>query len=1326
MGPGETCKMLVNMNFDCTTGKFLFAKRISVKYGFAFLLFFTFIYSASFSQTDPASGFKQQIIPPAPDAANLGRYGEYPVTLSNGLVNISIPIYEIKTGKLTLPISLSYHPGGVRAFDIASSVGLQWTLLAGGAITRSINGIPDESNYGSLTNPMPSPNDPGQYFSCFIARLADSYNEVDGQPDTYFYNLNGSSGKFVFKNIKSTGTPLEILTIPFKPIKISVSSSSFDSFTIVDLDGTLYEFAAPESTTVMSDIGLVSNCNTSWFLTKMISPDKTDSLVFNYTAPSQITSVTGGNSMSERVDVSTLSSRVSYAKSGSTSTHSSRQLSEILFNNGKVSFDYAEDRVDVPGGKRLTAINIYQKNDGSFDKIKAFNLSQSYFEASGSQTTLVAHLINPDQNPDVIKKRLRLDSLTETGFHNNESLSKPPYKFKYEDGTFPFYGSTAQDFTGLYNGANSNENLLFYGFGSDLSGPVISQDFGANRLVNPNTMRVGSLKAIYYPTGGFTEFELEPNQIQYTSTVITPTLASFGPIVLTSFGSTNYDTTFQVTAEMTGINDRVEAVFDLSNINTNSNENQQISTSVSVYDETTNALANFITQTFPSGTFPAQIGIPANTASFHRVEQLELIAGHTYTFSIGSASNFPANTLNRIYASINWQAETGDNDTTEVDKIDYTGGLRIKSIKSYDGIGDTLIKRYNYTKWYYNSNLFNGDVYQMADRFKVRSNRWYRPGSAGAYDLLPYNNYGENFTFQLGSSNNLTTSFEEVEELTVNSDGQSLGKTVYTFRIGIDEIPSYAPYFRSDNGWKRDQILQQRIFKVDDEGNYVKLQETINRYKDTQLESVKSYVSRLETEGHGPDVMVETFRQCGGYDVANSYEWMAFDQYVYRSELDSTITVNYDQDGSNPNTVKVHYEYGNPKHIQLTRKTQTTNTPRVLTSDLKYPLDFSTEPCNQDVCLTNYNAAIANFQTQRATCETDYFQQYQTNKINGNTSAATTAFDNYLGCQTTFHDQVVQVAVAQLNSCQAEYRSCIDSLIDEADPAEKALLVMQRNNVVNPVVERTSGYIDNNSEFVTQAEKTDYITLANGTTEPELIWGFNSSSPVSKNDFNTNSLTYRRQLGRFSGYDNFHNIVQMNKTNDVTTSYLWDYHNEFPIAEVSNATSQEIAYTSFESDGYGNWQISSAARNASEARTGLRSYSLSSGGISKSGLPSNQSFIISLWAKSGSVSVNGSAVQPSSIQSNGWTYYESVLTTSGSSTSIALSGTALIDELRLYPLKSRMVTYTYDPLLGITSTTDPNNVTTQYVYDALGRLSMIKDNDKNIVKHYKYHYQGQD
>ena len=95
-----------------------------------FLNLFSFI--SLKAQSDQNLENLKNIVPPSPNSASLGKYGELPIGLYTGIPNINIPIYELKTQGITVPISLSYHAGGLRVTEIAPQVGLGWSLNAGG------------------------------------------------------------------------------------------------------------------------------------------------------------------------------------------------------------------------------------------------------------------------------------------------------------------------------------------------------------------------------------------------------------------------------------------------------------------------------------------------------------------------------------------------------------------------------------------------------------------------------------------------------------------------------------------------------------------------------------------------------------------------------------------------------------------------------------------------------------------------------------------------------------------------------------------------------------------------------------------------------------------------------------------------------------------------------------------------------------------------------------------------------------------------------------------------------------------------------------------
>ncbi len=88
----------------------------------------------------------------SPTAAALGKYGDIPVSYHTGIPQISVPIYQISQGSLSMPISLSYHASGLRVSETASWVGAGWSLNAGGVITRTVRGAPDERGTSTVDN----------------------------------------------------------------------------------------------------------------------------------------------------------------------------------------------------------------------------------------------------------------------------------------------------------------------------------------------------------------------------------------------------------------------------------------------------------------------------------------------------------------------------------------------------------------------------------------------------------------------------------------------------------------------------------------------------------------------------------------------------------------------------------------------------------------------------------------------------------------------------------------------------------------------------------------------------------------------------------------------------------------------------------------------------------------------------------------------------------------------------------------------------------------------------------------------------------------------
>jgi hypothetical protein len=266
---------------------------------------------------------------------------------------------------------------------------------------------------------------------------------------------------------------------------------------------------------------------------------------------------------------------------------------------------------------------------------------------------------------------------------------------------------------------------------------------------------------------------------------------------------------------------------------------------------------------------------------------------------------------------------------------------------------------------------------------------------------------------------------------------------------------------------------------------------------------------------------------------------------------------------------------------------------------------------------------------------------------------------------------------------------------------------------------------DGNTRIVSAAA-TSYRQVANNEIKPDTIYSFESNKPISSVSWgsfsagkvNQNS-TYGKPKVYFSGYDGKGNLTETkNLVTGQYSSILNDYDQQYPVAKVSNAAQADIAYTSFESTSDGNWTVGSTTRDASYKMTGKRSYNLSNGNVSKSGLTSGKEYLLTLWVKSGaSVSVNSTAVSGPIAAQQGWNLYSVPLT---GITSVTISGSGLIDEVRLHPKQANMLTSNFEPMIGVISTTDANNTVSYTEYDNLNRVYLLRDKDKNIVKRFQY------
>jgi YD repeat-containing protein len=450
------------------------------------------------AQESEQASILPMIVPMAPNAVALTKFTDFPVSTYTGSPEISIPIYEIKQGSLSVPISLNYHASGIKVDDIAPWTGLGWSLSAGGSLTRTVRGLMDEK--------------PGAGFLSQGYKVADetSYKDYDYLYNVAITNLWDSESDMYFLNLPSGGAKFwldykgNIIQQNYRQIKFE----RLPSWKATTEDGTQYLFGKSGSyggideTTVAPEAASPVTSLTAWHLNQMSSPDGTDKIYFEY---NNIENVSYDLSMEETyyerdLDyilhnpfwINCTALTPSHKLPGTNISIDQSLISRIVYDGGSVEFLTSYGRPDLNGGNTLARINI--KNDKG-EIIKYFEMIYSSF-GSGSGA------------------RLRLDQVRE---YAPDGKALPPYKFEYERRyPLPERGSTKQDHWGYYNNNTKNTFIPRYILRSDDSyrkNTFLDNTQGGDRDTDPNNTKSSMLTQITFPTGGFTTFEYEAHEV---------------------------------------------------------------------------------------------------------------------------------------------------------------------------------------------------------------------------------------------------------------------------------------------------------------------------------------------------------------------------------------------------------------------------------------------------------------------------------------------------------------------------------------------------------------------------------------------------------------------------------------------------------------------------------------------------------------------------------------------------------------------------------------------------------------------------------------------
>lgn len=430
----------------------------------------------------------QNYAPASPEVSSLMKFENIPVSEATGIPSIDVPIYSYSNSRneLSLGISLSYHAGGVKLNEPSSSVGLSWSLVAGGVISRTVRGIYDEKpDVGFLyQDELPNETEGNSPGDISFRPYNDMYaNVLDSQSDIFSISCTGLSAKFML------GKNGDILILDQSKVKIektlgnvTVDGSSIQlitGFEITNIDGTKYVFSDYEVTTNLGS-AISNKYTSSWHLSKIISSVSTkDTISFSYVAD-DVLNYTTSNYQTSYLRVDGSGNEIS--SSGSSSQNiTAKYLQEIILpDNVVIEFDYDTNGVDNIIGRRLQKINI---SDGVHTK---------------------GYLLEHDYSLN----RLTLKHVRPYG--GSEANTDAPFSFEYI-GSLPDMYTEVPDHWGYYRGNSGGSYIPREIFPNGL-GNGIHELPGGSRDTDSIYVRYGSLRKMTYPTGGYAIFDMSANK----------------------------------------------------------------------------------------------------------------------------------------------------------------------------------------------------------------------------------------------------------------------------------------------------------------------------------------------------------------------------------------------------------------------------------------------------------------------------------------------------------------------------------------------------------------------------------------------------------------------------------------------------------------------------------------------------------------------------------------------------------------------------------------------------------------------------------------------
>jgi hypothetical protein len=863
------------------------------------------------------------IVPLTPIAAEFNRYGDHAVNASTGKPEISIPLYQINSGTLTLPISLSYFAGGIKVGQVATNIGLGWSLNAGGVISRQVRGIPDEiQNGGWITDPTTA-NDLAHTTDLAVMRNYADLSK-DPSPDFFSYTLPNGSGKFIYK--KSTQN---FETIPFQPYKIYRTPGASDvnnNYIMTDDRGVKYFFEQKQNYANDDDPKIpaaLRRYTQSWFLSKILSANRQDSIIFSYEIQPVSTVLPSGNSVQPEWFVQRTFNRTFYmggktsdvpkfidkgiSQSVSYNSTTEPVLKEIFFKNGKIEFNSNNGRKDYPAAM-LDNIIIYSLSNNVYSEIQKYELGHDYFTTQ-----------NPVGQYDY---RLKLNNIKRV---DKNGTSGEVHTFDYNNVALPSTISSAQDYWGFYNGRAqdylpnvASKNTFLLQWYSNL--PIGAAD----RSANDEYTSAGMLQKITYPTGGYTIYNFEPNK--YKSDVVNTVTSSITNVQLIGIGKNKPKTITQ------------DIVWPSTVVSSTGTVSLKFSahTNPGAFDVAQKAILKDVTTGVNLGIWEHQGDI---TKDFTITTGFTFSSDHQYQVVLTIDDNAPSNITFSLTGLIN----------SSQSQLKSGGGIRVNQITNYEKDNTvSSIEKYSYKGKNGEGigNFLRSDVdfNETSMTYKI----WVADSTckeAPCICLKFVDEYivyvGQGYVPQV-SFEGATIFYDEVTKTVTGTNDENNGKTIYHRSLGSTSgansiynpnVPGGREYIDNIIGGM-DKASESYYAYDKTVGTYTLKKERLYNYSlySTGSEPVTNFYRRMYYPDvcDGPSGLVST----------SDYNQTTYSLSAGSFNLTTITDRDYNNDGNKIENITSIF-YDNPLNMRPTRSSNVNSSGKTITKLTTHPIDYA-------------------------------------------------------------------------------------------------------------------------------------------------------------------------------------------------------------------------------------------------------------------------------------------------------------------------------------------------------------------------------------------------